>query len=137
MGVGFGYYIVFPFTFSTLLNFGEVQVEAFMNMKDYLVLSSKILVFLGIVFQLPNAMLILGYMGVVNGKKLLAAMKYVTVVFAIVSAMLTPPDPITMMALWIPLVLLYLLGVVLVFLLVDPFKSKESDELVPQDEENQ
>lgn len=135
LGVGFGYYIVFPFTFGTLLNFGEVEVEAFMNMKDYLILSSKILVFLGIIFQLPNAMLIMGYMGIVSGKKLVAAMKYVVVAFAIISAMLTPPDPITMMALWIPLVLLYLLGVLLVYVLVDPFKSKESEDLVPTETE--
>jgi len=76
-------------------------------------------------------------MGIVNGKKLVAAMKYAIVGFAILSAMLTPPDPITMMALWIPLVLLYLLGVGLVFILVDPFKSKDSDELVPSETENQ
>lgn len=137
LGVAFGYFIVFPYTFGTLLNFGEVNAEAFMNMKDYLILSSKILVFLGVIFQLPNAMLILGYMGVVTGKKLVDIMKYVIVIFAIISAMLTPPDPITMMALWIPLVLLYLLGVGLVFILVDPFKSKESEDLVPTETENQ
>lgn len=134
LGVGFGYFIVFPFTFGTLLNFGEVQAEAFMNMKDYLILSSKILVFLGIVFQLPNLMLILGFMGIVNGKKLLDLMKYVVVAFAILSAMLTPPDPITMMALWIPLCTLYLLGVVLVFLLVDPFKRKDSTDVTTTEE---
>jgi len=71
------------------------------------------------------------------GNRIPMSLKVFVVAFAIVSAMLTPPDPITMMALWVPLVLLYLLGVLLVFLLVDPFMSKESDALVPEDKENQ
>ncbi len=127
LGVGFGYFIVFPFTFGTLLEFGVSGIDAYMNMKDYLVLSSKVLVFLGLVFQLPNILLILGFMGLVNSKVLLSYQKYVIVAFAVLAAILTPPDPITMMALWIPLVLLYLLGVLLVFLLVDPFQKKNEN----------
>ena len=100
-----------------------------MNLKDYLVLSSKVLVFLGLLFQLPNLLLILGFMGIINSKKLMQIQRYVLVGFAIISAMLTPPDPITMMALWIPLVLLYELGVVLVYFLVDPFVNKAEGEL--------
>ena len=128
LGVSFGYFIVFPFTFGTLLSFGVGGVEAYMNMKDYLILASKILVFLGFVFQLPNVLLVLGFMGLINSKLLLQYQKYVIVGFAVLSALLTPPDPITMMALWIPLVLLYLFGVLLVYLLVDPFQKKESTE---------
>lgn len=124
VGVSFGYFIVFPFTFGTLLSFGVGGVEAYMNMKDYLILASKILVFLGFVFQLPNVLLVLGFMGILDSKLLIEYQKYVIVGFAVLSAMLTPPDPITMMALWIPLVLLYLLGVLLVYLLVDPFQKK-------------
>lgn len=129
LGVAFGYFIVFPFTFSTLLQFGVSEIDAYMNLKDYLVLSSKVLVFLGLLFQLPNLLLILGFMGIINSKKLMQIQRYVLVGFAIISAMLTPPDPITMMALWIPLVLLYELGVVLVYFLVDPFVNKAEGEL--------
>lgn len=128
LGVSFGYFIVFPFTFGTLLSFGVGGVEAYMNMKDYLILSSKILVFLGVVFQLPNVLLVLGFMGIINSKLLLKYQKYVIVGFAVISAVLTPPDPITMMALWVPLVALYLLGVLLVYLLVDPFQKKNAEE---------
>lgn len=123
-GVSFGYFIVFPFTFGTLLTFGVQGIEAYMNMKDYLILSSKILVFLGFVFQLPNVLLVLGFMGLINSKTLLAYQKYVIVGFAVLSAIMTPPDPITMMALWVPLVALYMFGVLLVYLLVDPFQKR-------------
>ena len=124
----FGYFVVLPFTFNTLLTFGVGGIDAYMNMKDYLILSSKILVFLGFIFQLPNCLLVMGFMGIINSKKLMSYQRYVIVAFAIISAMLTPPDPITMMALWIPLVLLYELGYVLVFLFVDPFQKKSEED---------
>ena len=124
LGVGFGRFIVFPFTFQTLLEFGIGEIDAYMNMKDYLVLATKILLFLGIIFQMPNVLLILGFMGVINSKKLMEYQRYVVVGFAVIAAMLTPPDPMTMMALWLPLVLLYQLGVLLVYLAVDPWQKK-------------
>lgn len=133
-GVCFGYFIVFPYTFETIMNFGVSNIEATMSLRDYIVLSSKVLVFLGVLFQLPNVMLILGFMGLVNKEVLSNARRYVIAGFAVLSAMLTPPDVITQMALMIPLVALYEIGLWSVALIVDPFKKKqESQDLVPQD----
>ena len=128
-GICFGYFIVFPFTFETILNFGVQGVEATMSLKDYIVLASKVLVFLGVLFQLPNIILILGFMGIVDRKKLSDIRPYVLTGFAVTSALLPPPDPITMMALWIPLVILYEIGLWSVFFLADPFKSKKNKDL--------
>lgn len=133
-GVCFGYFIVFPYTFETIMNFGVTNIEATLSLKDYIVLSSKVLVFLGVLFQLPNVMLILGFMGIVNKKVLSDARRYVIAGFAVLSALLTPPDVITQMALMVPLIALYEIGLWSVALIVDPFKKKqESQELEPQD----
>lgn len=129
LGICFGYFIVFPFTFETILSFGVQGVEATLGLKDYIVLASKILVFLGILFQLPNVLLILGFMGLVNGKKLSVARRYVVTAFAVLSAIMTPPDPITMMALWIPMVCLYEIGLWSVKMIVDPYKRRKEKEL--------
>ena len=128
-GVAFGYYIVFPFTFQTMLEFGVNDIEAMISLKEYVVLTSKVLVFLGLLFQLPNVLLIAGFMGLVSGKQLLSWARYVLTGFAVVSALLTPPDPITMMALWVPLTALYFFGTLLVFLFVDPWKKKKNKDL--------
>lgn len=98
-GISFGYFIVFPYTFDTILGFGVQNIEATLNLKDYIVLASKVLVFLGVLFQLPNVMLILGFMGLVNKDNLAPAHRYVVAGFAVLSAIMTPPDVITMMAL--------------------------------------
>jgi len=124
LGVAFGYYLVFPLTFNTLMGFGVGEVTAQISLKDYLVLSSKVLVFLGFVFQLPNGMLILGFMGLVTKQSLRKMRRYVYVAFAGVSAFLTPPDVITMMGLWVPLVMLFEIGILAVALIVHPYLAR-------------
>ncbi len=124
-GICFGYFIVFPYTFETILGFGVQNIEATLNLKDYIVLASKVLVFLGVLFQLPNVMLILGFMGLINKHNLGPAHRYVIAGFAVLSAIMTPPDVITMMALWVPMVALYGVGVLGIYVLVEPFRKKK------------
>ena len=124
LGVGFGHFIVFPLTFEMLHNFGVGQVQATIGLKAYLVLACKVLVFLGLVFQLPNALLILGFMGLVTKYSLRNMRRYIYVAFAVVAAMLTPPDPYTMLGLWLPLILLFEVGIIAVALLVHPYLER-------------
>lgn len=124
LGIAFGYFVVFPLTFETLLSFGVQNVQASISLKDYLVLSSKVLVFLGLVFQLPNVLLILGFMGLVTKYSLRDMRRYIYVGFAVVAAMLTPPDPYTMLGLWFPLVLLFEIGILAVAMVVHPYLAR-------------
>ncbi len=125
LGVGFGYYLVFPYTFETIMSFGVQNIQATLSYHDYLILAVKVLVFLGVVFQLPNLMIILGFMNLVTKYSLRELRKYVYVAFAIVSALLTPPDVITMMALWFPLVALYEVGIIAVAMIVHPYLHRK------------
>jgi len=125
-GISFGYFIVFPFTFETIIAFGVSDIEATISLKEYIVLASKVLVMLGVLFQMPNVMLILGFMSIINKELLHAYRRYVIAVFAVVAALMTPPDVITMMALWIPLVALFEVGVLAVTLIVEPYKKRQA-----------
>ena len=123
-GVAFGYFLVFPLTFKVLMQFGVQDVAATISLKEYLVTTSKILVLLGLVFQLPNLLLILGFMGLVTKYSLREKRRYIYVAFAVLSALLTPPDPYTMISLWIPLVCLFELGVWAVAIIVHPWLER-------------
>lgn len=128
-GVCFGYFIVFRYTFETIMNFGVTNIEATISLKDYIVLASKVLVFLGILFQLPNVMLIISFIGLVDKKMLSEARRYVIAGFAVLAAMLTPPDIITMLALWVPMVILYEIGIILVSIIIVRKSEKDIEEI--------
>lgn len=125
LGVSFGYFLVFPLTFQTLMGFGVQNITATISLKDYIVLAAKVLVFLGLIFQLPNLLLILGFMGVVTKYSLRAMRQYIYVGFAVLSAFLTPPDVITMLGLWLPLVCLFEVGILAVAVIVHPYLERQ------------
>ncbi len=127
-GVCFGYYVIFPFTFKVLVDFnsGVQNVQAMINLQDYLTLSSKVLVLLGLLFQLPNIMVILGFMGIVTRYSLSSWRRYIAVIFALAAAIITPtPDVYTMMIVWIPMMLLYEIGIWAVALIVHPYLKRK------------
>ena len=107
------------------MNFGVQNISATISLKEYIVLAAKVLVFLGIIFQLPNLMLILGFMGIITKYSLKGMRQYVYVAFAMISAFLTPPDVITMMGLWVPLVCLFEVGVIAVAVIVHPYLARQ------------
>ena len=125
-GVCFGYYVLFPFTFKTLISYGVQNVEAMLNLQEYLLLASKILVFLGLMFQLPNVIIILGFMGLVTKYSLRSWRRYMAVIFAVAAAIITPTtDILSMMSVWIPMMILYEIGIIAVAWIVHPYLKKK------------
>jgi len=126
IGVSFGYFVIFPFTFKTLISAGVTNVEAMLNLQDYLVLSSKVLIFLGLLFQLPNVIVILGLMGLVTKYSLRNMRRYLAVAFAVAAAVITPtPDILSMMCVWIPMMILYEIGIIAVAIIVHPYLKRK------------
>lgn len=125
LGILFAYYVVFPLAITTLLDMGLNDLQAMLDFKEYLVFSSKALVGFGLLFQLPNVMIILGFMEIVTKYKLREYRRYVIVAFAVIAAIITPPDVVTMMGMWIPMVLLYEVGIIAVALFVHPYLHRK------------
>jgi sec-independent protein translocase protein TatC len=126
VGISFGYFVIFPFTFKTLISAGVTNVEAMLNLQDYLVLASKVLIFLGLLFQLPNVIVILGFMGLVTKYSLRNMRRYLAVAFAIAAAVITPtPDILSMMCVWIPMMILYEIGIIAVAVIVHPYLKRK------------
>jgi sec-independent protein translocase protein TatC len=68
----------------------------------------------GLAFELPLVLTILGVMGIVNAALLKALRRYALIVICIASAVITPPDVMSMFLLVLPLYGLYELSIILV-----------------------
>jgi sec-independent protein translocase protein TatC len=77
----------------------------------------------GIMFEVPVVLSFLGLMGVVDSDFLRQNRRWAILIMAIVSAIITPPDAVSMLALLIPLALLYEVSIWLVKAL-DPPKAQ-------------
>jgi sec-independent protein translocase protein TatC len=125
-GVCFGYFVLFPFFFKLLIEYGVKDVYATIALKEYLISAVKVLFFLGLIFQVPNVILILGLMGIVTKQSLRSIRRYVYVGLSVAAAVFSPPDIMSMMAMWIPLVVLYEFGIIAVALVVHPYLARRN-----------
>lgn len=108
LGVLFGYFVVTPVSVHFL---GNYQVDpSILNEFDitsYISIILTLVLGCGLLFQLPIVVYFLSKVGVVTPDLLVAYRRHAIVVILIISAFVTPPDPITQMLVTIPLVLLY------------------------------
>ena len=128
-GVSFTYYIVLPFAIKMFTSFGLSDIQANIDMKEFILVTIKIMFFMGLLFQLPMAMIIMGFMGIVTKQSLRAMRRYIYVIFTVLAAVLTPPDVISQLIMLLPLIFLFELGIIFVALIVHPYLHKRSAAL--------
>lgn len=116
-GAAFAYYIALPRAVGFLLNFNKDQFENIIPANDYLSFANRLILWIGVSFELPIFMLALARFGLITGRKLLSWWRYMIVVVFVVAAIITPtPDPLTQSLVAGPLLVLYAIGTVLAFI---------------------
>lgn len=119
-GVSFSYFVVFPFMFEFLFSFGSGKDIAMITIGEYLGFFVKTTVLFGVAFEMPLIITVLGMLGFVDSKFLREQRRYAIFIISIVSAVLTPPDPLSMIAMMVPLMTLYELSIISVAYLAKP-----------------
>lgn len=113
-GVMFGYFVVVRFGLYFLVKLmNPDQVMASFTVSLYFNLLFTLTAALGIVFQLPLVMLALNRIGIVSHKAFVTNWRYAILGVFVCAALFTPPDPFTQMMMAVPMVLLYLFGLIL------------------------
>ena len=107
LGAGFAYFILFPAGVKYFLSYGTPAEVAWLTLENYVSLVIKILFGFGLAFQLPVIIVLFAKIGLVTAESLAQHRKTAIVVIAIVSAMIAPPDAISMLLLMGPLYLLF------------------------------
>ncbi len=98
------------------------------TLKNHLTFMTNMMLVFGLCFQTPVAVLLLAKMGLVTVKSLNRYRKYVIVVMFIIAAFCTSPSPIDQIALALPMWLLFELGVVLAYFLVEKKRRAEDEQ---------
>ena len=104
-----------PWALKFLLSYqgdvGGVSQEALPGVGNYLNFVTRFLFGFGAAFLLPILLMILERAGIVTREQLAKSRRYAIVVAAAVSAVLTPPDVVSMLMLLVPLYALYELAI--------------------------
>jgi sec-independent protein translocase protein TatC len=126
IGGSFAYYVVIPFGFEFLINFGNSLVSVMPSIGKYVGFFTKLLVGFGIAFELPVITFFLATIGLVDDKMLKEFFRYAIVFIFILSALLTPPDVLTQFLMAVPLVILYGISI-LIAKAINPYKEVDEE----------
>jgi len=127
-GVAFAALIMLPAAINFLQSFMHTIIDNRWTLDNYISFVTQVMFWMGIVFQTPLLMFFLAKLNLVTAKKLASFRKYAIVAIAVIAAAVTPtPDPINMMIVMVPLVLLYEVGVILARVAVAGRKPAETN----------
>ena len=123
-GCSFGYFFLLPRTIAAVIWFNQLLgFQLLWTTSNYFGFLTFTILGLGMAFQMPLAIVVLVSVGVVTPDQLRQYRRYIVLSIVILAAILTPPEPITQIALAGPLWILYELAII-----VSAFLKKKQDD---------
>src|SRR5574341_728649 len=111
-GALMAYLWVLPTALKLLFSFQRPDLEPIITADEYFSFASLFILAFGVVFELPRVIVLLAAFGVVHPNFFAKNRPIALVVGAIVAALLTPPDAVSMMMMLVPLMVLYEIGII-------------------------
>ena len=125
-GAAFSHYFVFPAAWNFFASFGNEYVEFLPRVSPVFGMYVKLMLGIGLTFQLPVLMFVLARLGIVTAGFLLRNFRYAVLLIFIFAAVITPDgNPVNQLMVGGPMIVLYLIGIVVAWLFG---KSKKSDQ---------
>ena len=108
VGVLMNYFVLFPISFRFLGTYSvSARVVSNITLDSYISTFVSLTLAMGLIFQLPVIAYFLGRMGFITSEMLAQYRRHALIVIMMVSAIITPPDIMTLILVAIPLYLLY------------------------------
>ena len=127
----FVYYLLLPVAWQFFSSFEQLAGENLLaitlepKVNEYLSLVMRLIFAFGLSFELPVALLILVKVGFTTPAGLKKKRRYAIVVAFVAAAVLTPPDPLSQLALAIPIILLYEISILIA---VQMMRGREAED---------
>lgn len=113
-GVAFAFFVLVPRALSFLSHFGTSVFDAQFRAEEVVSFYMTLLLWTGVVFELPVVIFILAKLNIVSAKRLASFRRFAILLIAVAAAIITPtPDPFNMFLVAAPMYFLYELGVLL------------------------
>jgi sec-independent protein translocase protein TatC len=123
-GAGFNHYIAFPYLMKFFGTFNTPDLAFMPKLEDVFGLYSKMLIGMGIVFQMPTVVFFLAKMSLITARFLITNFKYAILIIFVAAAVITPSgDMMTQVIFAAPMIGLYLLSIVIAWI-VGPKRVK-------------
>jgi sec-independent protein translocase protein TatC len=127
-GAWFGYHWVFPGALEILIKGFGKEFHPIITIEDYTNFFLAVILGLGVTFELPIVIFFLALFGIVDGKFLIKHIRYAILIIFVIAAIICPtPDPIGMCLFATPMLVLYMIGVGVAFI-VHPARRKAREE---------
>ncbi len=114
IGIVFAYKVIIPFSlnFFTSLGYGDIQTNISINY--YFSFIIWLMVGSGIIFEFPILAFILSKVGLITAPGMRKYRRHAVISIMILSAFITPPDPVSMIVMTVPLIALYEISIYVV-----------------------
>ncbi|MBP6217868.1 MAG: twin-arginine translocase subunit TatC [Oligoflexales bacterium] len=114
LGILFSFYVIIPMTLKFLIELGSEIGKPIITVSDYLSLLTVMILGFGFVFEAPLLLVMLSSLGLMSAKDLAQSRRYVVIIILIISAILTPPDPLSQIGMSVPLYIMYEISIVVI-----------------------
>lgn len=112
-GGAFVYFVVYPIVFKFLMEFGGGGEVPFISLREYLAFFIRTAFVFALVFELPLIIIFLTKLNVISPETLVRARPYMLIGVAVLSAVITPPDIVSMLLMMAPLYLLFEISIII------------------------
>jgi sec-independent protein translocase protein TatC len=112
LGAYFAQRVVLPITLTFLLSFGAARFTPLISINEYFSLWLTMVLWMGVIFELPILIFILSWIGLVTPAFLLHYFRHAILAIVVTAAVITPTtDAFTMTVFAAPMIGLYVLGI--------------------------
>ncbi len=124
-GVSFSYMFMIPMALKYLIGMGLEVAAPIITITDYISLVTVMILSFGLVFETPVILVLLAMLDIVTAEALAAQRRVAFIVILVVAAIITPPDPISMLGMAIPCYLMFEMSILIIRLIKGSGRQSE------------